>query len=146
MAIQLSKSGSGRETPTALSEINVTPFVDVMLVLLIIFMVTAPLLQHGVGVDLPKAEATPLNSNPAQVTLVINKDQQIKIEGETVPPGSLHSRLDQIAATRPDIALYIQADQSIPYGFVAQVLAEVRKTAIQKVGLVTDPVAPNRKL
>jgi biopolymer transport protein TolR len=141
MAIQIPKSGgSGRDTPTALSEINVTPFVDVMLVLLIIFMVTAPLLQHGVGVDLPRAEATPLSNTPAQINLVIDKSQKISIDGQPIAPGSLQDRLDRIASTRPDVALYIQADKDLPYGFVAQVLATVRRTAIQKVGLVTEPV------
>jgi biopolymer transport protein TolR len=128
------------------SKINVTPLVDVMLVLLIIFMVTAPLLQHGLGIQLPKAEGTPLTASPGQISLVIHGDRKIEVDGQAVPSGGLRDRLDEIARAKPGAPLYIQADAGLPYGFVAQVLAEVRKTDIQKIGLVTEPVDTGERL
>jgi biopolymer transport protein TolR len=136
-------NGGGRGTPTVLAEINVTPLVDVMLVLLIIFMVTAPLLQQGVQVDLPKAEAGNLGEIPGQIDLVIDRSERILLNNQVVPRAALGDRLDALASQRPDIAVYIQADAAIPYGTVAQILSEVRKTRIHHVGLVTE--APEKK-
>jgi biopolymer transport protein TolR len=137
---------ASRSTPTTLAEINVTPLVDVMLVLLIVFMVSAPLMQQGVQVDLPKANAGSLSESPQQVTLAVAKNKQILMNGTALPEGTLRTRLEALVAARPDLAVVIQADQGVPYGFVAQVMAEVKRARIQRVGLATDPADPKFRL
>lgn len=124
---------------TTLAEINVTPLVDVMLVLLIVFMVSAPLMQQGVQVNLPKANAGTLNDTPEQITLVVNKNREILLNGNTLPRGTLLGRLEAMAAAKPEIEVFIQADQGVAYGFIAQVIAEVKRAKINRVGLVTEP-------
>ena len=127
-------------TTTALAEINVTPLVDVMLVLLIIFMVSAPLMNNqGVQVDLPKTSAQTLNDPQEPLVLMINKSRQILINEKVIEQGTLRSRLEAIAAAKPNVEVFIHADQSLPYGLIAQVMAEVKKSKIHRVGLVTDP-------
>jgi biopolymer transport protein TolR len=138
----LASSSSKTSTPTTLAEINVTPLVDVMLVLLIIFMISAPLMQQGIQVDLPKANAGTLNEIPDQVVLVVNKARTVMINGNSIAPGSLYPRLQAIAKAKPSVEVFIQADQGVPYGFVAQVMAEVKKARINRVGLVTEPTDP----
>mgnify|MGYP001575750432 CR=1 FL=1 len=139
-------SSASSNTPTALAEINVTPLVDVMLVLLIVFMITAPLMQQGITVDLPKANAQSLSLAPSQVILVINKSKQILLNGNALDPGTLRSRLEAMSAAKSDIEVIIQADQAISYGFVAQVMAEVKRAKINRVGLVTELADPGFKL
>ncbi len=134
------------KTQTALSEINVTPLVDVMLVLLIVFMISAPLMQQGVQVDLPKANAQTLSETPEQLLLVVNKSKQITLNGTPISEGNLRSKLLAVAQNKPDIQIFIQADQTVPYGFIAAVMAEVRQAKISKVGLVTEQAAPGFKL
>jgi biopolymer transport protein TolR len=131
---------------TTMAEINVTPLVDVMLVLLIVFMISAPLMQQGVQVDLPKANAGSLSEVPEQLVLVVNRTRQITINGNEIAPGTLRSRLAAIAAVKPDVQVFIQGDQGVPYGFIAQVMAEVKQAKIHRVGLVTDPAEPGQKL
>jgi biopolymer transport protein TolR len=132
-------TGGGRSLPTTLAEINVTPLVDVMLVLLIVFMISAPLMQQGVQVDLPKANAGTLNDVPDQVLLVVTKTRQVLINNNIIHPGTLRSKLEAMSAVKPDIQLFIQADEGVPYGFVAQVMAEAKQAKITRVGLVTIP-------
>jgi biopolymer transport protein TolR len=129
-----------------LAEINVTPLVDVMLVLLIVFMISAPLMQQGIQVDLPKTAATNLTEVPEQVTLVVNRSRQISLGGRTLAPGALRSQLEAMSTARPDIQVTVQADQSLPYGYVAQVMAEIRQAKIYRVGLVTEPSATGTHL
>ena len=138
--------GSNYNSDSVLSEINVTPLVDVMLVLLIVFMISAPLMQQGVQVDLPKANAGSLNQVPSQLMLVISKAQKVAINGNTVETGTLRVRLEAISSVKPDVEVFIQADRGVPYGYVAQVMAEVKKAKITRVGLVTEPADPNFKL
>ncbi len=139
MGMSVGGGGPSSRIPTSLAEINVTPLVDVMLVLLIVFMISAPMMQQGIQVDLPKANAGTLNDVPDQMVLVINKARQIQINGTAIQGGTLRSRLEAVAAVKPDVEVFIQADQSIPYGFIAQVMAEVKKSKINRVGLVTEP-------
>jgi biopolymer transport protein TolR len=131
-------------TATALAEINVTPLVDVMLVLLIVFMVSAPLMNQGVQVDLPKTTAQTLNESQDPLVLVINKNRQILIGDKVIPAGTLRPRLEAIAAAKPNIEVFIHADQTLPYGLIAQVMAEVKRSRIHRVGLVTDPSGDTR--
>ncbi len=134
------------KTQTALSEINVTPLVDVMLVLLIVFMISAPLMQQGIQVDLPKANAPTLSEIPDQLILVVDKARSLTMNGNRVAEGSLRTRLAAIAKAKPDIQVFIQADKAIPYGYIAQVMAEVKQAQITRVGLVTEPGDPNSRL
>ncbi len=134
------------KTQTALSEINVTPLVDVMLVLLIVFMISAPLMQQGIQVDLPKANAPMMTEIPDQLILVVNKSRQVIMNGNKIPEGTLRSRLAAIAKAKPEIQIFIQADAAIPYGFIAQVMAEVKQAQITRVGLVTEQSDPNFRL
>lgn len=146
MAFTQQTPGINRSLPTTLAEINVTPLVDVMLVLLIVFMISAPLMQQGVQVDLPRANAGSLNEVPDQLVLMVNKAKQVSINGNVVAPGTLLVKLEAVAAVKPDVQVFIQADQSVAYGYIAQVMAEVKKAKINRVGLVTDPGDPNLKL
>lgn len=142
MGMSLGNSGGGgrfSSTPTTLAEINVTPLVDVMLVLLIVFMISAPLMQQGIQVDLPKANAGSINEVPDQLVLIVAKDRRIEINGNVIEKGSLRKRLKAIAEAKPNIEVFIQADQSVPYGYIAQVMAEVKLAKIHRVGLVTQP-------
>jgi biopolymer transport protein TolR len=137
---------SGGRVQVALAEINVTPLVDVMLVLLIVFMVSAPLMQQGVQVELPKANAGSLSEVPEQLVLVVNRDRAISINGNSVAPGTLRGKLSAISAVRPDVQLFIQADHGVAYGFIAQVMAEAKQAKIQRVGLVTQPSDSDARL
>lgn len=134
------------KTQTALSEINVTPLVDVMLVLLIVFMISAPLMQQGIQVDLPKANAPTMDEIPDQMVLVVDKSRHVLMNGNRIPEGTVRTRLAAIAKAKPDIQVFIQADANIPYGFIAQVMAEVKQSGITRVGLVTEPGDPTARL
>ena len=138
--------GSGRATQATLSEINVTPLVDVMLVLLIIFMISAPLMQQGIHVDLPKANAGTLDEIPDQLILSVNKSRQISLNDRPLQNGTLRSKLEAIVAAKPKIEVVIQADQNVNYGYVARVMAEVKKAGINRVGLATQPGDPQARL
>ena len=118
------------------AEINITPLVDVMLVLLIIFMVTTPLLESGIAIQLPKASAKALPKEEKPVTLTLTKDSRIFLGKEEVDARSLGQRLLADYANRSTSEIFIRADQSLPYGFVAQTMAIVKGAGINKIGLV----------
>ena len=124
----------------ALSEINVTPLVDVMLVLLIIFMVAAPMLTTGVNVDLPKADAPRMDHAQDHPLITVQRDQRIFLFVEEVSLDVLRQRLVTDERIRDVDEVFVQADEQVPYGAVAQVLALVRQAGIGKMGLVTDPL------
>jgi len=127
------KSNRHREV---LSEINVTPFVDVMLVLLVIFMVTAPLLQQGVDVNLPKAKGKDLPSEE-RITLVIKKEGTIYMNDNPVSVNEMRNKLNAISKLNPNV--YLKADRGVPYGFVVEVIGEIKDSGIEKLGIVTEP-------
>lgn len=146
MAMQTPQGGSGysRRGPTTLNEINVTPLVDVMLVLLIVFMVTAPLMQQGVQVDLPKAAGQALDEQQEKIVLVVTAEKRIQINKNDIPFASLGTKLAAIYQNKEQKEIFVQADQNVNYGFVAQVMAEIKRSGIVKVGLVTEPPELNK--
>ena len=125
---------------TYVAEINVTPLVDVMLVLLIIIMVSAPMMKEGMKVDLPEAEARALGESQ-DLVITIGNDKTVDINGSPVELGRLEMVLSQIKEQRNVEAVYLQADKSIPYGFVVQVMSVIRMSGLTKIGLVTQPPA-----
>ena len=129
----------GRRGRVSLSEINVTPFVDVMLVLLIVFMVSAPLMQQGVEVNLPKANAGSMSQTDDPVVLSIKSNQSITLDEKPYSLKTLQEKLSALAAAKPNLQVLVQADQAVNYGVVAKVMAEVKKAKINRVGLVTAP-------
>lgn len=136
----MSFSNDGGGQGRALSEINVTPLVDVMLVLLIIFMVAAPMLTTGVDVELPKADAPRMDIDQDQPLITVQRDQRIFLFDEEVSLDVLRQRLVTDERIRDVDEVFVQADEQVPYGAVAQVLALVRQAGIGKMGLVTDPL------
>jgi len=129
-------SGNNRST---VSEINVTPLVDVMLVLLIMFMVTAPLMQQGIDVDLPKTSSSGVDLSDEPFVLVITSDQKITASKIPIDVSNIREKLKAIFQVRKNKQLYIQADRKVDYGFVAEVMAEVRSAGIYNIGLITLP-------
>ena len=129
---------SAEEGNQPLSEINVTPFVDVMLVLLIIFMVTAPLLQYGVEVDLPESSREPLEIPKEQVVLSIGKDRTIYVDRYKTSLSELRQKLEAIYKGKQKKEIFLQADKSVPYGFVVQAMAVIRAAGIDQMGLITE--------
>lgn len=135
----MSSGGGGRGKPVG--EINVTPLVDVMLVLLIIFMVSAPMMTTGIDVELPKTRAPRMDLDEEKLILSIDADQKVFLGETEVPFDSLEQALSTNERMQRDRELYIQADETVPYGFVAKVMALIRRAGIEKLGLVTDPLA-----
>jgi len=133
-------SGSGRQT---LTEINVTPLVDVMLVLLIIFMVTAPLIQQGVEVKLPEARAEPVKAQEEKLVLSVKEDRSIWLGTSDKPARlkleELEDRLKANARLSRDHELYLMADRKLPYGYVVEVMAAVQRAGVTNLGMITNP-------
>ena len=125
----------GRRVASSLAEINVVPLVDVMLVLLIIFMITAPMMQGGVDVELPRAEARPLTPKEGMV-VTVNRDGRIFVDQTPVSYNDFRVAFRSLVATRKPSGVYLQADTRVPYGQVVRVLAIIRGAGIQNVGLV----------
>ncbi|MBY0369398.1 protein TolR [bacterium] len=138
MAGFLSNSGGDNNAPVA--EINITPLVDVMLVLLVIFMVTTPMMESGVAVQLPKASAKALPKAEKPVTLSITKETRVYINKEEVPYSQLVERLRDYFKARQNKEVFIRADGELAYAIVAKTMATVKSAGIDKIGLVTLPV------
>lgn len=132
-------SSGGGKAP--LGEINVTPLVDVMLVLLIIFMVSAPMMNTGVDVDLPAAQAPQVDLDEEKLLLTVTKEQEVYLGRDVIPYEKLEATLMANERMQREKELYVQADETVPYGFVVKVIAIVKKAGITKLGLVTDPMA-----
>ena len=124
-----------------MSDINVTPFVDVMLVLLIIFMVTAPMMVQGVDVSLPEASSDPLPSEKENLVISINKENQIFINDLQMTLDSLQDKLKKILSGRDDKDIYLRADKDVAYGLVVTVMSELKGAGIEKLGMLTEPPA-----
>ena len=122
-----------------MSEINVTPFVDVMLVLLIIFKVTAPMMTQGVEVNLPKTTTKYFKTKDEPLILTVTKKKKIFIENIGITIDNLETKIKKIFENRRDKEVLLKADKDVPYGFVIKVVASVKRAGINKLGMVTDP-------
>ncbi len=127
------KAGRDRNV---LSEINVTPFVDVMLVLLVIFMVTAPLLQQGIDVNLPQAKGKDLPPEE-RITLTVKRNGIIFMNDKPMSMSEIKQKLTAISKLNPNV--FLKADKDVPYGFVVQVMSDIKEAGIEKLGMITEP-------
>jgi biopolymer transport protein TolR len=127
-----------------MAEINVTPLVDVILVLLIIFMVTAPMLQMGIDVNLPKVKSKSIDVAEEKLVLTITNAKEIFINKNRISLTDLRTKLEAIFTSRIDREIFMRADKSIPYGFVIEVMSEVRKAGVDKLGMITEPPEGSR--
>jgi biopolymer transport protein TolR len=128
-----------------MSEINVTPLVDVMLVLLIIFMVTAPMMMQGVNVSLPQTTSKPLPTEKEHLIITVDGSQQIYLNDYKVSLEALQDKLKRIFEGRPDRKAYLRADKNVPYGVVVRVMSEVKNAGVEKLGMVTEPLKESGK-
>ena len=135
---------SKKDVGTSLSEINVTPLVDVMLVLLIIFMVTAPMMQSGIGINLPQAET---QTAPAEegLTLSISSDRYIHIQDQVINQMLLEDTIKNYFMGIENPIVYIRADTVLPYGYVISIIATIKNAGVEKVGLIIDPLSEKDK-
>ena len=124
---------------SSIAQINVTPLVDVMLVLLVIFMVTAPIIQQGVSVDLPKTRAAGLNSQEDPLVVGLTKDGTVYLNDNQIAVADLRGKLVAIGRESPDRAVLLRADRSVPYGDVVGIIAAIKESGINKLGMVTEP-------
>ena len=123
-----------------MSDINVTPLVDVMLVLLIIFMVTAPMMMQGVEVNLPKTTTKPIKTREDPLLLTVNKKGEIFLERHKIKLEGLDTKIKKIFENRREKEVLLRADKDVPYGFVMKVIANVKQGGIDKLGMVTEPL------
>lgn len=136
-----SGKGGGR---TTMAEINVTPMVDVMLVLLIIFMVTAPLIQQGVKVNLPTTKAQAVEAADKKIVLSIDLGKRVFIGEVEIPFAELEEKLKSNAKLQAEKELYLHADRDLPYGIVVDVMAMAQRAGVTNVGMVTDPMGASK--
>jgi biopolymer transport protein TolR len=126
-----------------LAEINVIPLVDVVLVLLVIFMVTAPMLYRGMDIKLPTSTSNTITPEE-RIVLTIERDQKLYLDKDPVSTGQMEFKLRSAKQRNADIAVYLRADRDVPYGTVVQVMDGVKRSGIEKLGMVTDPEGPER--
>ena len=134
-----SRSSRRRQIGTHMSEINVTPFIDVMLVLLVIFMVTAPMMQSGIGINLPQAET---DTKPAEegLTLTVTKDQYVHVGDSVININLLERRLTEYFYNKPKKVVYLQVDKDVPWGVGVRVMDITKKAGVEIVGVITEPI------
>ena len=126
-----------------LAEINIIPLVDVVLVLLVIFMVTAPMLYRGMDINLPTSASNTIKPE-IRAVLSIEKDQRLYLDKDQVSMIELERKLQVLKEEHKDVSVYLRADRDVPYGVVVQVMDGVKKAGIEKLGMVTDPAGPER--
>lgn len=124
-----------------MADINVTPLVDVMLVLLVIFMVTAPMMQQGVQVNLPKADTKAMTPAEESVVVTVDKSGKTFINKDQIPAGELRTRLSAIFVSRAKKEVFLKADAGVPYGEVVKAMSDIKGAGIERLGMVTEPAA-----
>ncbi len=124
-----------------IANINVTPFVDVMLVLLVIFMVTAPIIQQGVEVNLPQAKASPVEDQEDPLIVTISREGQVYLNDNEMDPAELRSKLEAISRLNARKAVYLRADREVRYGSVMAAIGEIKAAGIERLGMIAAPVA-----
>ena len=127
------------QVPQPMSDINVTPLVDVMLVLVVIFIITTPLLASAIRLDLPKTDAAKAVDTPRFVTLVVDKSGQAFLNDKPLPLKELAQKLTQTASQNPDTEVQLRADEAVPYGKVAEVMGVAKKAGLSRIGFVAEP-------
>ncbi len=132
------RASTRKKTPP-IAQINITPLVDVMLVLLVIFMITAPMLQQGVNVALPKVAAQPLGVVHDQLVLAITSDGSVRLDGAPLAVDEISGKLTPLLGADPNRSVHVRADKNVPYGRVAEVMAAVQRAGAKKIGMVTEP-------
>lgn len=130
-------AAKGRQRKRPMSEINVTPFVDVMLVLLIVFMVTAPLLTVGVPVDLPKTKASQISDDQTPLIISIKADGGLALQNRDIETDQLIPRLEAVARAKPETRIFVRGDRSVPYGDIMAVMGRVQEAGFTRVALIT---------
>ena len=139
MAMAAAGGGRGKRRMGGMNEINVTPLIDVMLVLLVIFMVTAPLLTTGVSVDLPKVKSAPMAADDSKLMIIITSDDHVYL-GKDEITGDLDAKLKTNARLQTEKEVYIQGDENVRYGTVLRVMSAARSAGVEKLGMNTDPL------
>ena len=134
--------GNGEDS--VVSDINVTPLVDVMLVLLIIFMIAAPMLVQGVDVNLPQVTTKALDTKNERLVITLTKEKKIHLDKVEVTFENLSAKIKAVLGERPDQQVYLRADREVPYGFVVEIMAALRKAGVEKLGMVTEPAKTGR--
>jgi biopolymer transport protein TolR len=143
MAFKTMDGGSESRLGPALSEINITPFVDVVLVLLVIFLITAPMMLGGIDVRVPRTETR--NSQPEErLVLTVTKDRGVYLENQPITLDRLSKVLGGMAKRNPKSSVFLKADEAVAYGTVMRVMDVIKKAGIDRVGMVTEPVASGR--
>ena len=133
--------GGRNDNRGIMAEINVTPLVDVMLVLLVIFMVTAPMMQQGVQVNLPKANTKAMTPQDEVVVVSVDKSGKVFINKDEIPASDLRNRLTAMFASREKKEVFLKADAGVPYGEVVRAMADIKGAGIERLGMVTEPAA-----
>jgi biopolymer transport protein TolR len=131
--------GGRNDNRGIMAEINVTPLVDVMLVLLVIFMVTAPMMQQGVQVNLPKADTKAMTPAEETVVVTVDKSGKVFINKDEIPAADLRGKLSAMFATREKKEIFLKADAGVPYGEVVKAMADIKGAGIERLGMVTEP-------
>ncbi len=130
---------SSERNGEALSQINVTPLVDVMLVLLVIFMVTAPILHQGIDVNLPQVRAAALTGDAVQLVVTVTAGGSVYLNDTTLTPPELLAKLQAVLRDQPDRGVFLRADAAVPYGEVMRVIGSLREAGVQRLGMITAP-------
>ena len=128
--------------PQPISDINMTPLVDVMLVLVVIFILTAPLLASSIRLDLPRADGAVPGASPQSITLVVDKAGQVFLNDQPLTQDALAQALAETAASQPDTEVQLRADATVPYGRVVEIMGAAHAAGLQRIGFVAEPVAP----
>ena len=135
---------SSRSESRPMADINVTPLVDVILVLLIIFMVTAPMMQQGIDVNLTQTTSQPIEGQEERLVITVNAKREVFVNRDKVDVALLRRHLERSTAARLNREVFLRADRSVPYVFVVRIMAEIKNAGIEKLGMVTEPLESRR--